>query len=72
MFELFKNFAFWLRAITVQVFYTRKTVGRNSSYLQNIINKGIFGTEKEFITGMKKWILNAVYVNFRLHLLKIL
>jgi hypothetical protein len=44
----------------------------NSSYLPNIFKRGIFGKEKEFIIGKKKLILNAVYMNFRFHLLKIL
>jgi len=33
---------------------------------------GIFGTEKEFVTGKKKLILKTVYMNFTFHLLKIL
>ena len=38
--------------MTVNVSYT--VVRRNSIFLPKIINKEIFGTEKEFITGTKK------------------
>jgi len=51
---MFKNSALRPHAVTVQVSYT--AAGRNSSYLRNIINRGIFGKEKEFITGKKKLI----------------
>lgn len=67
---MFKEFAFCPHAATVRVSYT--IVRRVSDYLLDIINKGIFGTEKEFIFGTKKLHLNAVYMNFRLQLLKVL